>query len=99
METFNQKIEHAPAPKDISTEFLSLDSLEFRKFLREQRKEPALSIAIDWVDIPTARKLKAFLEDFGVLGKQKRSATIRATQEQHDQEVNVFASGVKWEKV
>ncbi|PIU08623.1 MAG: hypothetical protein COT31_02375 [Candidatus Moranbacteria bacterium CG08_land_8_20_14_0_20_34_16] len=99
METFNQKIEHEPASKDISEEFKNMPWHEFLDFLRAQRKEPALSIAIDWVDVPTARRLKAFLEDFSALGKQKRSATIRATEEQHNQEMNVFASGVKWEKV
>ncbi len=32
-------------------------------------------------------------------GKRKRFATIRATEEQYKQELNVFASGVKWEKI
>lgn len=99
MENFESKIEQKPAPKDVSAEFLSMDTIEFMRFLREQRKEPALSITIDWVDASTARKLKAFLEDFSALGKQKRSATIRATEEQYKEELNVFASGVKWEKV
>ena len=98
METPNQNFEHEPAPKDISEEFKNLPWHEFHDFLRTLRKEPSLSITIDWVDVPTARRLKAFLEDFSSLSKQKRSATIRATQEQHDQEMNVFASGVKWEK-
>lgn len=99
METFNQKTEHEPVPKDVSAEFLSMNRFDFEDFLRTLRKEPALSITIDWVDVLTARRLKAFLEDFSVSDKQKRSATIRATQEQHDQEINVFVSGVKWEKV
>lgn len=99
METFNNKIEHEPVPKDISAEFLSLSTFEFMDFLRTQRKEPALSIVVDWKDVSTARRLKAFLEDFSALGKQKRSATIRATDEQYNQELNVFASGVKREKV
>jgi hypothetical protein len=99
METFNQKIEHESSPKDISEEFLNMPWHEFHDFLRTLRKEPSLSIIIDWVDVQTARRLKAFLEDFSALSKQKRSVTIIATQEQHDQEMNVFASGVKWEKV
>jgi len=99
METFNQKIEHEPAPKNISAEFLNMSVFEFMDFLRTQRKEPALSITIDWKDVPTARRLKAFLEDSNALGKQKRTATIRATEEQYMQELNVFASGVKREKV
>lgn len=86
-------------PKDISAEFLGKDVFGFMDFLRTQRNEPALYIIIDWVDVPTARRLKAFLEDFHALGKQKRSATIRATKEQYEQELNVFASGVKWKKI
>lgn len=92
---FNKESE--PEPKDISAEFLRMEPLYFLAFLRTQRQEPALTIAIDWVDVWTARRLKAFLED--QRGQQKRSATIRATKEQYEQELNVFASGVKWEKV
>lgn len=99
IEKLNQKIEHEPTPKDISAEFLSMSVFEFMDFLKTQRKEPALSITIDWRDVWTARRLKAFLEDFDALGKQKRFATIRATDEQYMQELNVFASGVKREKV
>ena len=99
MENIKQTIEQEPAPKDISSEFLNMSVSEFMNFLRTQRKEPSLSITIDWVNVPTARKLKAFLEDFSALGKQKRSATIKATEDQYKQELNVFASGVKWERV
>lgn len=99
METLNQKIEREPTPKDISAEFLSMSVFEFMDFLRTQRNEPSLSITIDWQDVWTARRLKAFLEDSDALGKQKRRATIRATEEQYKQELNVFASGVKWEKI
>ncbi len=62
------------------------------------KNEPSLSITIDWVDENTARFLKAFLED-PIRGQQKRFATIRATEEQYKRIPNVFASGVKWEKV
>lgn len=99
MEKLNLKIEKESVPKDISEEFLSMDPFEFMDFLRTLRNEPALSITIDWEDIYTARRLKAFLEDFQALGKQKRTATIKATEEQYQEEPNVFASGVKWEKV
>jgi hypothetical protein len=93
-EQFNaNKKEHGPVPKDISKEFLSMGWQEFKNFLDTQKNEPALSIVIDWKDVPTARRLKAFVE------KEGRSATIRATKEQFDQEWNVFSSGVKWEKV
>jgi len=97
METIKSTIENKPMLKDISSEFITMDPVEFRAFLRKNRKEPALSIAIDWIDIHTARKLKAFLES--AKDGQERTATIRATEEQHKQEPNVFESGVKWERV
>ncbi len=100
METIKSIIENEPKSKDISAEFLKMDTVEFLNFLRKNKKEPALTITIDWVDVPTARRLKAFLEDSRALSSgQKRTATIRATEEQYKQELNVFASGVKWEKV
>ncbi len=99
MESEKPHFEREPAPRDISQEFLSMGVFEFLDFLRTLRNEPALSITIDWKDVSTARRLKAFLEDFSALGKQKRYATIRATDEQYRQELNVFASGVKREKV
>ncbi len=100
MEIYQPTVEKDPAPKDISAEFLSMSSVEFSDFLKSQRKEPTLSIEIDWTDVPTARRLKAFLEDSRAYDwKQKRSAKIRATEEQYKQELNVFASGVLWQKV
>lgn len=100
MERFNPKIEHEPTPKDISSEFLNILSWdEFDDFLTTQAGEPSLSITIDWKDVPTAERLKGFIEDSHKPKKQKRYATIRATQEQHDRAVNAFLSGVKWEKV
>lgn len=104
MNSHEPSLEKEPIPKDISQEFLDMSTLDFFKFLREQRHEPLLSITIDWRDeygIQDARRLKAFLEDSNTreFGKQKRTATIRATKEQHEREMNVFASGVKWEKV
>lgn len=84
-------------PKDISNEFLMMETFDFLDFLRTQRKEPVLSIIIDWQGINSARRLKDFLENF--VPGQKRYATIRATEEQYRQELNVFASGVKWEKI
>lgn len=100
IENFKSGIEQSPVPKNISAEFLNMNVNDFLSFLRSQRKEPALSIKIDWIDIQAARRLKAFLEDFDAISKgQKRFAVIRATEEQYKQELNVFASGVKWEKV
>jgi len=104
MLNFNPKIEikkeEEPIPKDISKEFLEMEIHEFLAFLRSLRNEPALSIVIDWQGIWKARRLKAFLEEYDALIKgQKRTAAIRATEEQHKEELNVFASGVKWIKI
>ena len=100
MELEKQHVEHEPTPHDISQEFLSMDVFVFQDFLRTLRDEPALSITIDWKDVGTARRLKAFLEDMRAKSRgQKRTATIRATEAEYMQELNVFASGVKWEKV
>ena len=97
METLNSNIENETTPKDISSEFSSMDTEDFFVFLRSQRNEPALSITIDWVDVWAARRLKAFVDEY--TETQKRSATIRATKEQFNEDVNAFASGVKWEQV
>ncbi len=63
-------------PKDISSEFLAMDSIDFYDFLRTLKEEPALAIKIDWKDIFVARKLKAFLDDPRKPIEQKRFATI-----------------------
>lgn len=86
-------------PKDVSTEFLSMGARDFSNFLRTQKEQDALSIKINWVDVMTARRVKAFLEDRVTCPDQKRFATIRATKEQKMQEPNVFSSGVEWEEI
>jgi len=86
-------------PKDISQKFLGMSASDFDQFLRTLKNEPALSIEIDWVDKWTVRRLKAFLEDPRKPANQIRTAAIRATREQYMQELNVFASGVKWIEV
>jgi len=91
------KIEKEPVPRDISQEFLTMDIYDFHNFLRSLRNEPALKIEVDWLGIPGARRLKAFLEQKP--SGQKREAAIRATQAEHDQELNVFNSDVKWIKI
>lgn len=104
-------IEQETQPKDISNEFLNLSTSEFLDFLRQHRKEPSLSITISWDDTDdrlsefTLIRLKAFLEDPDALGKQKRYATVKATEEQKNGPIlsksncrNAFASRVKWEQ-
>ena len=97
METYKPKIKQERIPKDVSAEFLRMDPHEFYDFLKTQRQEPLLSIKIDWIDGATTIRLKAFLDDF--YPGQKRRATIRATRAQYESSPNVFASGVKWEKI
>jgi len=99
--------------KDITEEFLAMDNIQFIDFLRQLKKEPILSIVIDWKDNnpylteTTLSRLKAFLEETKAKERgQKRQAIIRATEEQKNGPIlsqsscqNAFASGVKWERV
>lgn len=95
MENLENKIENQP--KDITQEFETMDSVEFMGFLRSLRNEPILSITTDWKSVRTPRKLKAFVDEAPL--NQKRSATVKATKEQYEQDVNAFQSGVKWEEI
>lgn len=100
METEKPHLENESGPRDISEEFKSMSFSEFNSFLRTLRREPALAITVDWSGVSKAQQLKAFLEDPDALRRnQKRTATIRATEAEYKQELNVFVSGVKWEKV
>ena len=86
--------EKDPQPRDISVEFTQMSPTEFLDFLRTLRNESLLSIVADWKDEWDARRLKGFLDE--TPDGQKREASIRATEEEHNLERNVFASGVKW---
>lgn len=86
-----------PQPKDISKEFLTLEGDDFRRFLRGHRKEPWLDITVDWKDVWQVRRLKAFVDSYDE--GQRRTATVRATEEQYREDVNAFQSGVKWVKI
>lgn len=101
MDSEKTHIEREPTPRDISREFQDMDAIEFIIFSDTLRDEPSLSIVIDWPGLDRAKRLKAFLEDSRALRRgQKRIATIRCTEKQRDLEAeNVFASGVKFEKV
>lgn len=83
---------------DISYEFINLNYIDLRVFLREKIKEnptATFSVVMDWVDKEMARKAKACLEDSRL---NIKSITIRATREQYEEDVNAFESGVKWEE-
>ena len=95
--------------KDVTEEFLDKNPMEFLDFLDNISEEPTLIIKIKWSEDmteQTLRRLKAFLEDFLTLGKQKRTAVVMATEEQKEGSIlskpdcrNAFASGVKWEEI
>ena len=94
--------QHEQPPRDISREFAEMLSSDFRAFCRALQDEPSLSITWTWsgigmLGVIKARQVKAFLE--GTRPGQKRYATIRATDAQHDSELNVFGSGVQWERI
>lgn len=85
-------------PKDISHEFETMDRTDFFiTFLRSVRNIPELSITTDFKDVSTVRALKAFIDNRSL--NQKRYATVRATREQYEQDINAFQSGVKWEEI
>lgn len=100
METEKPRLENESGPRDISAEFMSMSFSQFNDFLRSLRREPALAIKVDWCGVAKAIQLKGFLEDSDALRRgQKRTAVIRATEAEHKQALNVFVSGVKWERV
>ena len=82
------------SPRDLSSEFSTMDRHEFENLVRKLKDIPELKIVTDWTNKYDARYLKAFVERAG--DGQKRSASIRATKEQKNQEPNVFGSGVEW---
>lgn len=82
---------------DVSREFLEMEPVDFRRFLKENKNKPKLKLEFDWIDVSTARKAKAFLEN--EKPGQKREVLIRATKEQRGREINVFESGVQWEEI
>lgn len=85
-------------PMDVSQMFLTMETREFLNHLHDLAGVPELHLTIDWKDVPTARRVKAFLE-YGGPHTQKRTASIRATEAQMRQEMNVFSSGVTWVRI
>lgn len=86
-------------PTDVSTEFDSMDSCDFMKFLRQKRRQnpnETFAIVADWKNVQTARKAKALLDDRSL---KITSITIRATRAEYEKDVNAFQSGVKWEEI
>jgi hypothetical protein len=94
-------------PKDISSDIIKIiDDPEegvvprtflIDDYLRGLRREPSLTLTMDWRGLAWARWTKAFLENGDALMRgQKRTATIRCTEQEKNEAANIFASGVKW---
>lgn len=86
-------------PIDVSSEFVSMDDSDFRRFLRQKIKdtpEITFTAVIDWTTRQTARRAKACLEDPSL---NIESITVRATRKQYEEDINAFESGVVWEEV
>ncbi len=94
-------------PKDISSDIIKIiDAPEedvvprtfiIADYLRDLRREPALTLTMDWHGLAWARWAKAFLENGDALMRgQERTATIRCTEQERNEAANIFASGVKW---
>ena len=84
--------------QDVGEQFNSLEFSEFISFLRERLKQdPSLrfSIEADWHSLEKTRSAKALFDQYGSR-LHIDSITIRATREQHEEDPNAFASGVRW---
>lgn len=83
--------------KDISKEFKEMDVFEFNNFLRDLNKstQDELFLTIHTKDISKAKRLKAIKEN-AKFTKLRFQCAIEATVQEYNQELNVFASGIKW---
>lgn len=88
-------------PETLGKKFNTEDFDTFISDLRQKIKaDPSLRFKIvsDWVDVQKARSAKALL-DLYASRLNIDSITIRATKKQYNEDINTFASGVKWEEV
>jgi len=96
-----EKIKDELDPEILGSKFNTEDFTTFVAYLRQKIKANSSShfaIIADWVNVQKIRSAKALLDQYS-----KRlnidSITIRATQQQYNEDVNAFQSGVKWEEV
>lgn len=86
---------------DWGQEFNELESFDFVDLLRgEIRKNPNLRVKIvaDWAGVDKLRAAKALLD----MHKDRLHIdefVIRASRSQYEEDMNAFASGVKWEEI
>lgn len=86
---------------NLGSQFNSMEYSDFLVYLHQLAKANPLkrfSIVADWVSIDKARSAKALLDQYSSRFHID-SLTIRATRQQYEEDVNVFASGVKWEEI
>lgn len=83
--------------KNISNEFERMDIFEFDKFLLNLNRwtQSELFLTIHTDDISKAKRLKAIKENMKFT-KLHFQCEIKATVEEYQKELNVFASGIKW---
>jgi hypothetical protein len=102
MENFPaEKIKNELSPADLGFRFNAMDNADFIYYLRRLSKEnPSFrfSIVAEWMDVGKARFAKALADEYSSRFNID-SITIRATRQQYEEDVNTFASGVKWEEI
>ncbi len=89
------------SPEVLGAKFNTEDFSAFVSELRQKVKsDPAIRINIvaDWVNVQKVRSAKALMDQYASR-LNIDSITIRATRQQYNEDVNAFASGVKWKKV
>ena len=104
-ETSKGEIVEESWPLDIServTTIINSDSkhkpVDLKRLLQEPeiKNAPSLTLTLDYTNLTNAGWVKAFLEKDT---EQKRTAKIRATEDQMKEAANVFGSGVEWIKI
>ena len=98
MEIESTNIEESPEAlgKKFNTENFGDFVAELR---RKVKSNPSIRFAIiaDWAGVQKARSAKALLDQYASR-LNIDSITIRATRQQYNEDVNAFASGVKWKE-
>ncbi len=69
-----------------------------RQVLKAIKGVPEVVLTLDYTNIADARWVKSYFLEGGS-SEQKRMASLRATDEQRKEAINVFASGVRWIEV
>lgn len=87
-------------PEVLGDKFNSEEFIDFVAKLRQKVKaNPSVrfNIVADWVDVEKTRSAKALMDQYAAK-LNIDSFVIRATRQQHNEDVNAFASGVTWKE-